>query len=238
MKGRYVGDAGAYAAYPFTPLVDPLCAAVMLPNVYNDRRRPLRGRRGVHEQVPFGRLPGRRLDERPDGSRGCSSTRSPESSGIDPMELRLKNTIPDGSRTSRRRAASTTAAATPRRSARRWSSWTTTASASASATARDGGPLPRRRLQPVPRAGRLVRRARQAHGLSRSTTWTRPGSRSSRTGRSSSRSACTRTARRTRRRWPRSSPTSSASRSRASRSSRGTRPRPRTARGRSAAAAP
>ena len=70
MQGRYVGDAGAYAAYPFTPLVDSLCAAVMLPNLYEVRRGPLRGRRGVHEQVPLGGLPRRRLDERPDRPRG------------------------------------------------------------------------------------------------------------------------------------------------------------------------
>jgi hypothetical protein len=34
MKGRYVGDAGAYAATRSRPLVDLLCAAVMLPSIY------------------------------------------------------------------------------------------------------------------------------------------------------------------------------------------------------------
>jgi carbon-monoxide dehydrogenase large subunit len=94
MKGRYVGDAGAYAAYPFTPLVDPLCAAVMLPSVYAVGAVRFEVDAAYTNKCPSGAYRG----------VGWTSGQTARESliddiarelDIDPMELRLKNTIPD-----------------------------------------------------------------------------------------------------------------------------------------------
>ena len=144
----------------------PLCAAVMLPNLYDVAGRPLRGRRGrsrtsarsgAYRGVGWtsgqtaaraARRRGRpRARHRPD--RAAAEEHDPRRRAV-----RL-----------RRRAASTTAAATPRAQRKAMELVGLRRVPRASARGAGGGPLPRRRLQPVRRAGRLVRRAREAHGL-------------------------------------------------------------------------
>ncbi len=95
LQGRYVGDGGAYLAHPWTSLIDPLCAASFLPGVYDVRnvryvvdtpftnKCPSTAYRGV------GWTPGQTAREAliDDAARALA---------IDPVELRLRNTIPDG----------------------------------------------------------------------------------------------------------------------------------------------
>ena len=181
MRGRYVGDAGAYAAYPFTPLVDSLCAAVMLPNLYAVRSRPLRGRRGVHEQVPVGGLPRCRLDERPDGPRAARRRGRPRARDRSRWSCGSRTRSRTDSRTSRRPGCKYDGGsyAEAQRKAMELIGYDEIRRRQDEAPSR--GPLPRHRPQPLPRAGRLVGRARQAHGLP--VRLPRLGSRHDRAGR-------------------------------------------------------
>ncbi len=95
LQGHYVGDGGAYLAHPWTSLIDPLCAASFLPGLYDvenvryevdtpfTNKCPSTAYRGV------GWTPGQTAREAliDDAARAL---------GIDPVELRLRNTIPDG----------------------------------------------------------------------------------------------------------------------------------------------
>jgi carbon-monoxide dehydrogenase large subunit len=94
MRGRYIGDAGAYQGHPWTALVDVFCAATFLPNLYRlqgvaysadcvfTNKCQSTAYRGV------GWTPGHVAREAliDDAARAL---------GIDPLELRLKNTISD-----------------------------------------------------------------------------------------------------------------------------------------------
>ena len=93
MKGRYVGDAGAYAAYPFTPLVDPLCAAVMLPNLYKVDAVRVEVDAAFTNKCPSGAYRGVGWTSG-QTARELLVDEIARELGIDPMELRLKNTIP------------------------------------------------------------------------------------------------------------------------------------------------
>jgi carbon-monoxide dehydrogenase large subunit len=95
MKGRYVGDAGAYAAYPFTPLVDSLCAAVMLPNLYNVDAARFEVDAAFTNKCPAGAYRGVGWTSGQTAREALVDEIAREL-GIDPMELRLRNTIPDG----------------------------------------------------------------------------------------------------------------------------------------------
>ncbi len=99
MRGRYIGDAGAYQGHPWTALVDVFCAATFLPNLYE-----LQGVRYSADCVftnkcqatayrGVGWTPGHVAREAliDDAARAL---------GIDPLELRLKNTISDEPQTS------------------------------------------------------------------------------------------------------------------------------------------
>lgn len=95
LRGRYIGDSGAYQGYPWSGLIDPLCAASFLPGIYQVP--------AVHYEVDaavtnkcqsvayrgVGWTPGQNAREAliDDAAREL---------GIDPIELRLKNCIPDG----------------------------------------------------------------------------------------------------------------------------------------------
>jgi carbon-monoxide dehydrogenase large subunit len=94
MKGRYVGDAGAYAAYPFTPLVDPLCAAVMLPNVYKIDAVRFEIDAAFTNKCPSGAYRGVGWTSGQTAREALVDEIAREL-GLDPMELRLRNTIPD-----------------------------------------------------------------------------------------------------------------------------------------------
>jgi carbon-monoxide dehydrogenase large subunit len=94
MKGRYVGDAGAYAAYPFTPLVDPLCAAVMLPNVYDVPAVRFEVDAVFTNKCPSGAYRGVGWTSGQTAREALVDEIARELD-LDPMELRLRNTIGD-----------------------------------------------------------------------------------------------------------------------------------------------
>jgi carbon-monoxide dehydrogenase large subunit len=95
MRGRYLTDAGAYAAYPFTPLVDSLCAAVMMPNLYQVPAVRFEVDAAFTNKCPSGAYRGVGWTSG-QTAREVLVDEAARELGIDPMELRLKNTIPDG----------------------------------------------------------------------------------------------------------------------------------------------
>jgi carbon-monoxide dehydrogenase large subunit len=95
IRGRYIGDAGAYAAYPFTPLVDSLCAAVMMPNLYAIETARFEVDAAFTNKCPAGAYRGVGWTSG-QTARELLIDEAARELGIDPMELRLKNTIPDG----------------------------------------------------------------------------------------------------------------------------------------------
>ncbi len=94
IKGRYVSDAGAYAAYPFTPLVDSLCAAVMLPNVYKLDAVRFEVDAAFTNKCPSGAYRGVGWTSGQTAREALIDEVARELQ-LDPMELRLRNTIPD-----------------------------------------------------------------------------------------------------------------------------------------------
>ena len=95
LRGHFVGDGGAYQGHPWSSLIDPLCAASMLPGVYAvdavgyevdapaTNKCPTTAYRGV------GWTSGHTAREAliDDVARAL---------GRDPVELRLQNCVPDG----------------------------------------------------------------------------------------------------------------------------------------------
>jgi carbon-monoxide dehydrogenase large subunit len=95
LTGRFVGDGGAHQGHPWSSLIDPLCAASMLPGIYAvdavryevdaaaTNKCPTTAYRGV------GWTSGQAAREAliDDAARAL---------GIDPLELRLRNCLPDG----------------------------------------------------------------------------------------------------------------------------------------------
>jgi len=95
MRGRFVGDGGAYQGHPWSSLIDPLPAASMLPGIYAldavayevdapaTNKCPSVAYRGV------GWTSGHTAREAliDDAARDL---------GVDPLELRLRNCLPDG----------------------------------------------------------------------------------------------------------------------------------------------
>ncbi len=95
VRGRLVGDGGAHQGHPWTSLIDPLCAAAMLPGIYAipavryevdapaTNKCPSTAYRGV------GWTSGHTAREAliDDAARLLD---------LDPLELRLRNCLPDG----------------------------------------------------------------------------------------------------------------------------------------------
>ena len=94
VKGRYVGDSGAYASYPWTPLVDTLCAAVMLPSLYDVGAVRYEIDAAYTNKCPTGAYRGIGWTSGQTAREALIDDAAREL-GMDPMELRLKNTIPD-----------------------------------------------------------------------------------------------------------------------------------------------
>ena len=92
LRGRYVGDAGAYAIYPWTPLVDPLCAAVMLPGLYDVRAARFEVDAAYTNKCPTGAYRGVGWTSGQTAREALVDDVAREL-GVDPMELRLRNTI-------------------------------------------------------------------------------------------------------------------------------------------------
>ncbi len=95
LEGRYVGDGGAYLAHPWTSLIDPLCAASFLPGLYDVQNvrytvdTPFTNKCQSTAYRGVGWTPGQAAREAliDDAARALA---------IDPVELRLRNAIPDG----------------------------------------------------------------------------------------------------------------------------------------------
>jgi carbon-monoxide dehydrogenase large subunit len=95
LQGHYVGDGGAYLAHPWTGLIDPLCAASFLPGLYDVQNvryqvdAPFTNKCQSTAYRGVGWTPGQAARESliDDAARAL---------GIDPLELRLRNAIPDG----------------------------------------------------------------------------------------------------------------------------------------------
>ena len=91
-RGRYVGDAGAFAIYPWTSLVDPLLAADVLPGIYDVRHVAYEVDSAMTNKCPSGPY-------RATGQTGGYLLRDTliddiaRELDIDPIELRLKNCI-------------------------------------------------------------------------------------------------------------------------------------------------
>ena len=93
LRGRYVGDAGAYANYPWTPLVDPLCAAVMMPGLYDVPAARFEIDAAYTNKCPTGAYRGVGWTSGQTAREALVDDVAREF-GVDPMELRLRNTIP------------------------------------------------------------------------------------------------------------------------------------------------
>jgi carbon-monoxide dehydrogenase large subunit len=95
LEGHYTGDGGAYLAHPWTSLIDPLCAASFLPGMYDVQNvryqvdTPFTNKCQSTAYRGVGWTPGQAAREAliEDAARAL---------GIDSLELRLRNTIPDG----------------------------------------------------------------------------------------------------------------------------------------------
>jgi carbon-monoxide dehydrogenase large subunit len=93
-RGRHVGINGAWPGHPWTSLVDPLCAAMLMPSIYDIEAigftvdSPLTNRAPIGPYRGIGWTAGQAtmqllLDD------------AAAALGMDPTELRLKNAIPD-----------------------------------------------------------------------------------------------------------------------------------------------
>ena len=95
LQGHYIGDGGAYLAHPWTGLIDPLCAASFLPGLYDVQNvryqvdTPFTNKCQSTAYRGVGWTPGQ-------AAREALIDDAARELGIDPLELRLRNTIPDG----------------------------------------------------------------------------------------------------------------------------------------------
>ena len=95
LRGRYVGDGGAYLAHPWTSLIDPLCAASFLPSFYDVQDLAYEVRTPFTNKCPsvayrgVGWTPGQ-------AAREILIDEAARALDIDPVELRLRNAVPDG----------------------------------------------------------------------------------------------------------------------------------------------
>jgi carbon-monoxide dehydrogenase large subunit len=92
-RTRCIGDAGAYSIHPWTALIDPLCAATLMPGLYRwsacrfeaDAVLTNKCQTGAYRGVGF--TPGH-------AAREVLIDEIARALGEDPVELRVKNTIP------------------------------------------------------------------------------------------------------------------------------------------------
>ncbi len=95
LRGSYIGDGGAYLAHPWTSLIDPLCAAAFLPSFYDVQdvsyvvRTPFTNKCPAVAYRGVGWTSGQ-------AAREALIDDVARELGIDPVEIRLRNAIPDG----------------------------------------------------------------------------------------------------------------------------------------------
>ncbi len=164
LQGHYVGDGGAYLAHPWTGLIDPLCAASFLPGLYDVQNvryqvdTPFTNKCQSTAYRGVGWTPGQ-------AAREALIDDAARELGIDPLELRLRNTIPDGRPVPLRDGLQLRRRQLRRVDPARRRADRLRRAARAAARAARAGALPRDRLQPLRRAGRLGRRRRRRSGL-------------------------------------------------------------------------
>lgn len=95
LRGRLVGDGGAHQGHPWTSLIDPLCAASMLPGIYSIPAVRYEVDAAATNKCPSTAYRG----------VGWTSSQTAREAliddaarllGVDPLELRLRNCLPDG----------------------------------------------------------------------------------------------------------------------------------------------
>ncbi len=94
IRGRFLGDAGAFAAYPWTPLVDPMCAGVMMPSLYDIPVARFEADAAYTNKSPTGAYRGVGWTSG-QTAREVLIDEIARELDIDPVDLRLKNTIPN-----------------------------------------------------------------------------------------------------------------------------------------------
>jgi carbon-monoxide dehydrogenase large subunit len=93
-RGRHVGVGGAWPAHPWTSLVDPLCAAMLMPGIYDIEAvgftvdSPLTNRAPIGPYRGIGWTAGHAVTQ-------LLLDDVADALGIDRTELRLRNAIPD-----------------------------------------------------------------------------------------------------------------------------------------------
>lgn len=95
LRGRYIGDGGAYLAHPWTSLIDPLCAASFLPSFYAVQDVAYEVRTPFTNKCPSVAYRGVGWTSG-QAAREALIDDAARELGIDPVELRLRNAIPDG----------------------------------------------------------------------------------------------------------------------------------------------
>ena len=95
LRGHLVGDGGAHQGHPWTSLIDPLCAASMLPGIYSIPAVRYEVDAAATNKCPSTAYRG----------VGWTSSQTAREAliddaarllGVDPLELRLRNCLPDG----------------------------------------------------------------------------------------------------------------------------------------------
>ena len=94
LRGRYVGDAGAWLAHPWTSLIDPLCAASFLPSMYDVQDLAYEVRTPFTNKCPSVAYRGVGWTSG-QAAREILIDEAARTLGIDPVELRLRNAVPD-----------------------------------------------------------------------------------------------------------------------------------------------
>lgn len=91
-RGRYIGNSGAYAVVPWSGMVDPACAATMLPSIYDVRNVAWSADTVLTNKCPTGAVrgvgwsPGQLIRE-------TLVEDIAKAMDIDPVELRVRNAI-------------------------------------------------------------------------------------------------------------------------------------------------
>jgi carbon-monoxide dehydrogenase large subunit len=93
-RGNFIGVSGAWPAHPWTSLVDPLCAGALLPGLYDIKAVAYTADSPLTNRCPIG--PYRGIG----WTAGHSTMQvlvdeAANALGMDPVQLRLKNMIPD-----------------------------------------------------------------------------------------------------------------------------------------------
>jgi CO/xanthine dehydrogenase Mo-binding subunit len=94
LRGRFTGDGGAHQGHPWSSLIDPLCAAAMLPGVYAIPAVRYEVDAAVTNKCPTTAYRGVGWTSG-QAAREALIDDAARILGVDPVELRLRNCLPD-----------------------------------------------------------------------------------------------------------------------------------------------